>query len=368
MLDVDFHALAAAANSDGEFAIAGRFWNAALEITIGDTAVELLIVDGVIEGVGATGSHSGAHERVAVRAAEEDWAKLLSRRPPPGWVGVAGANGFSYEGDPLTRAAYYAAVRRIVELIRLQVNGVDEPLGIPGEDGLDEALVGRYVGLEVEGVRYRVYYEESGAPDGIPLVMQHTAGSDGRQWRHVLADADDGRDFRLLAYDLPFHGKSSPPTGVRWWEQQYMPTKAWLLEFLDAFSVALGLRRPVFMGCSIGGLMAPTSPPSAQRETAWAYGAGAPPVFFGDIVLYSTQFRLSEADARRIDTSQVAVYLLTGEYDPFAINGGAALLAGWIAGAHHHVIEAAGHFAPSDNPARFKAALDPVLKEIASGG
>ena len=41
-------------------------------------------------------------------------------------------------------------------------------------------IVGRYVYLDVEGIEYRVYFEEAG--EGIPLVCQHTAGSDGRQY------------------------------------------------------------------------------------------------------------------------------------------------------------------------------------------
>ena len=45
-------------------------------------------------------------------------------------------------------------------------------------------ITGRYVYVDVEGHEYRVYYEEAG--QGIPLVCQHTAGSDGRQYRHIL--------------------------------------------------------------------------------------------------------------------------------------------------------------------------------------
>ena len=40
-----------------------------------------------------------------------------------------------------------------------------------------EAATGRYVYLDVQGIEYRVYFEEAG--QGIPLICQHTAGSDG---------------------------------------------------------------------------------------------------------------------------------------------------------------------------------------------
>lgn len=49
-----------------------------------------------------------------------------------------------------------------------------------------EAIVGRYLALDFDGRRYRVYFEEAG--EGIPLLCLHTAGADGRQYRGVLAD------------------------------------------------------------------------------------------------------------------------------------------------------------------------------------
>ena len=44
-----------------------------------------------------------------------------------------------------------------------------------------EAITGRYMRLELEGRAHRLYFEEAG--QGIPLLLLHTAGSDGRQWR-----------------------------------------------------------------------------------------------------------------------------------------------------------------------------------------
>ena len=46
-----------------------------------------------------------------------------------------------------------------------------------------EAIVGRYFTLDVEGRAPRIYMEEAG--HGIPLVCLHTAGADGRQFRHL---------------------------------------------------------------------------------------------------------------------------------------------------------------------------------------
>jgi pimeloyl-ACP methyl ester carboxylesterase len=65
--------------------------------------------------------------------------------------------------------------------------------------------------ISVGGVQYRVYYEQTGP--GIPILMQHTAGTNGLQWRHVLSDPEYKKTFQLIAYDLPFHGKHSHRPG-----------------------------------------------------------------------------------------------------------------------------------------------------------
>ena len=67
-----------------------------------------------------------------------------------------------------------------------------------------ESITGRYVHLRLGGSSHRVYFEEAGT--GIPLVCLHTAGADGKQWRHVLNDPDITRYFRVLAFDMPRHG------------------------------------------------------------------------------------------------------------------------------------------------------------------
>ncbi|HSS82781.1 MAG TPA: hypothetical protein VLL30_03275, partial [Reyranella sp.] len=85
-----------------------------------------------------------------------------------------------------------------------------------------EPMTGRYLRLEIEGIPHRVYFEEAG--QGIPLVCLHTAGADGRQYRHLLADPEITRRFRVLAFDMPWHGKSTPPDG--WQAGEYRLTTA----------------------------------------------------------------------------------------------------------------------------------------------
>jgi len=80
--------------------------------------------------------------------------------------------------------------------------------------------------------------------------------SDGRQWRHLLEDPWLTERFRVIAWDLPYHGKSLPPDGVAWWQEPYKLTLAFFLDFIESFARELALDRPVFMGCSMGGHIA----------------------------------------------------------------------------------------------------------------
>src|SRR5258708_37774722 len=115
--------------------------------------------------------------------------------------------------------------------------------------GTIEPMVGRYIHVRVDGEMHGIYFEESGA--GVPLVCLDTAGSDGRQWRHLLADEEFAKKFRLIAFDMPWHGKSNPPTS--WTGEEYRLTTAGYTQIIRAFCKALKLNRPVVMGCSIGG-------------------------------------------------------------------------------------------------------------------
>ena len=276
-------------------------------------------------------------------------------------------------------------------------------------------VTGRYVYLDVQGVRYRVYYEEAGR--GIPLLLQHTASSDNRQWRHLLEDPDVTRHFRLLAPDAPYHGKSLPPPSVRWWEREYRLTKDFFEAFVLAFSRGLGLDRPAFMGCSMGGhlaidlaidlpdefravigleagmqtggtappelldwfyhprlsnefkpslmytMMAPQSPEALRRETVFVYTQGAPQVFKGDLNYYGIEHDVS-ATARTIDTDRVAVYILGGEYDWSGTPEVCQALADEVRGSHYTRMEALGHFPMCENPEAFKRYLLPVLEDV----
>ncbi len=77
-----------------------------------------------------------------------------------------------------------------------------------------DPIVGRYLYVDIAGAPHRIYFEEAGA--GIPLVCLHTAGSDARQYRHLLCNAEIISRYRVVAFDLPWHGRSLPAD--KWWQ------------------------------------------------------------------------------------------------------------------------------------------------------
>ena len=113
-----------------------------------------------------------------------------------------------------------------------------------------DPIVGKYIYLKIQGIEYRVYFEESGK--GIPILCQHTAGNDCQEWHHLLNDRDIASKYRIIAADLPYHGKSLPPESIEWWKKEYKLTKSFFIDFQVELSHALGLERPVYIGCSIG--------------------------------------------------------------------------------------------------------------------
>src|ERR1700757_988136 len=274
-----------------------------------------------------------------------------------------------------------------------------------------DKAVGRYVYLTVEGIDYRVYFEESGS--GIPLLLQHTAGVDARQWRFFLEDEEITRNFRLIAYDLPFHGKSLPPSSERWWEQEYRLTESFLKEFILGLSAALELDRPVFLGVSLGGYIAtdlalthadafraiigcevsaelhgldnplffhpqisdaakaaqmydamgPESPEACKRESTWLFSQAAPPVMLGDLYYVCNEHDLTET-AHKIRTDRTPLYLFNGEYDWVMPPSHGKELADRIKGARFEIMPGLGHFPMIENPAEFRKHILPVLREI----
>jgi pimeloyl-ACP methyl ester carboxylesterase len=400
--------------NDGEFKMLARHWTGSLTLSIGETTLTLALSNG--GPVAAAGGDGPGHFSLSGPASV--WEKLLSPVPPRGYNDIFPAMmaGLQPLGDPLTLWQYYPAIQRLLDLIRRELHGENQPhveATSKVAAGHVDSPIGRYIHVDIGGLDYRVYFEEAGA--GIPLLLQHTAGSHGSQWRHLFEMREITEHFRLIAYDLPYHGKSLPPDGVEWWASEYRLTREFAMAVPLALSEALGLQRPVFMGCSVGGLLAldlaryhpdafravislepalkiegsrdavvgfwhpqvsnefkarvmlgltsPTSPDARRMETVFAYSAGWPPAFFGDLFYYIDDHDLT-TEATNIDTTRIPVFLLTGEYDYSATieHGQAAHEA--IKGSSFTVMDGIGHFPMSENPEAFAKYLLPALATI----
>jgi pimeloyl-ACP methyl ester carboxylesterase len=276
-----------------------------------------------------------------------------------------------------------------------------------------EPVIGRYMHLDLFGRPHRLYVEEAG--EGTPLLCLHTAGSDGRQYRGLMNDSRVTAKHRVIAFDMPWHGKSSPPSG--WHDVEYQLTSAQYTTMILEVMSALELDKPILIGCSIGGriclhlalehperfraiiglqagahvdpyydlnflhrpdvhggevagaivsgLVGPDAPDSERWETLWHYMQGGPGVFKGDLYFYRVDGDLREK-VKAIDTRVCPLYLLTGEYDFSCTAEDTLRTAGQIPGVEVQIMKEVGHFPMSENPAKFREYILPVLAKIAA--
>ena len=399
--------------ADPELRLAVRHWTGGLRFGIGDQWLGFTVVDGAIS---ADVPEMGP-DIVQVSGPADVWSPLLmSPSPPFGQLTVlAGLGDGGLRRSPTEEMLYWQyapAAERAAELLSEPM--ADRPLAFEsGETPRHDNPVGRYVHLDLEGQDYRLYYEEAG--QGIPLLMQHTAGAHGAQYRHLFEEPAITDRFRLIAYDLPYHGKSLPPVGPRWWEQEYQLKGSFLRQIPLALAAALDLERPAFMGCSVGGLMAldlalhhpddfravislegalkiggnpdgltgfwspqvsnqskarmmeslcaPSSPEVYVKEVSQVYSAGWPAAFLGDLYYYLVDFDITER-AHEIDTERVGVHILTGEYDWSGTVALGQAAKDAIPGSTHTVMTNVGHFPMQENPTEFIKYLLPVLDLI----
>ena len=371
----------------------------------------------VIDGTGARlGQACAERADFTLAATAAAWRELGTPEARPGFQTLSAMR----RTRALVVTGDMVAFNRHLLLLERLFARLDEPEPDAAEpvSPLIEPITGRYLRLAIAGRACRVYFEEAG--EGIPLVCLHTAGSDSRQYRALLNDPEITCRFRVVAFDLPWHGKSSPPAGFQ--RETYRLTTDGYVETIIAVIDALGLDRPVVMGCSIGGrvvihlamrhpdrlraviglqsalhaedrsigdpapemvlhrpdihcsetagalmagMIAPRSPAPERWETMWHYMQGGPGVFHGDLHYYFEDGDLRNAPVDGLRGSPCPVYLLSGEHDVSATPQMGRELAERIGAAHFEVMRDVGHFPMSENPGVFRDYLLPVLGQIA---
>jgi len=400
--------------ADPELARRGRHLDADVLLTLGAESWLLAIRAGRVLEL-RRGPFVLPSFALALRISEEGAAKFLSPQPVPGWhdlLALRRQGALQIEGDTTIFFAHLLWFKGALGLLRDVPVPAVEPARPWGEPSF-EPISGRYLRMDIEGRPHRVYVEEAG--EGVPLLLLHTAGSDGRQWRDLLNDSDVTRRFRCVAFDMPWHGKSSPPAG--WQRETYQLTTARYTGLIMAVARALKLDRPIVMGCSIGGrivldlaaehpealrgviglqgsaftgsyydlsvlhhprihggevcsglvsgLVGPSAPEAGKWETLWHYAQGGPGVFRGDLHFYAEEGDL-RGKLARIDTQRCPVALLTGEFDYSCRPEDTRATAAAIPGAEAVIMPGLGHFPMSENWPALKPHLMPVLERCLS--
>ncbi|TAN29974.1 MAG: alpha/beta hydrolase [Castellaniella sp.] len=394
------YAQIAATREDQEFIAAIRGLDNALDLGItedgdpgGIHAIEVL--------TGAPGS-----ERLIISAPAIVWENVMSACPPVGQHSLTAAlrsGAVKITGEALHIAQSLHALERLFEILRGQRDeGVDEPSL--------QSISGHYAVLTMpDGERIQVFTEESGKRDGPVLLMLHTAGADARQYHALMANESLQSDWRLVAFDMPGHGRSMPRQGHAW--RPHVLTKADYLGICQAFITQYLRRKIVILGCSMGaamalklakefpeevlaavaleapwkakgrrspmlchaqvnqvahnaayvrGLMSPISPLALRRRAAWIYGQGGFDIYGGDLIFYSDDFD-AEADLVGLSGENRIITLLTGAYDYSASPTDSGKVSAVIPGSRLIVMQDLGHFPMVENPSRL---LDYLLPEL----
>jgi pimeloyl-ACP methyl ester carboxylesterase len=411
---IEIEKFASYATSDKELAYTFRDYTGVVRLVIGAQNVDVTIDDGTIVSVIEDGQ---TEPRVTITAPDAFWDEYFTPGvPKPGYESLTGASltGVQIEGDfPNSIAPYYLALQRLFQVLRSAIAGDYERKSYTNPFKATDTATGHYIYVTSGDTESRVYYERAGTGP-VSLMLQATAGADGRQYRHLLADPAMQERFTMYAYDLPYHGRSLPPENVRWWEQAYTLTRDEIVGWVVAIADALDLDQPFFMGTSVGGQLAldlaaeaperfgafisvngwwkvpfpfsnepfrtpavspdyfpalnygaagPQSPEYNSHEVHWIYRANFGGIYAGDNDYFIDGHNLDE-NGSKIDAIAKPVYCVTGEYDPASHSEfGAPAVVERVPGVKHFILKGLGHFAPSDDPIGFGEAILPILDE-----
>lgn len=129
----------------------------------------------------------------------------------------------------------------------LDMSGTDEfrsLLASAADLGIAHDPHTRYRSRNIVLRQMRLHYLEWGAADAPPIVLLHGGHQSAHSWD--LVSLHLARRFRVLALDQRGHGDSE-------WARDIGYTNDEMSRDAEAFIAALGLRRPILMGHSMGG-------------------------------------------------------------------------------------------------------------------
>lgn len=380
----------------------------ALALRVGGDEVKLTFANGGFQLSDAT-----SEPLISITASAEAWDKVLQSPPPPTFHSFTALDlvnpDFKVEAEPLVLAQARPVLERLVERL------VDAPpvTLTPSRRSLSQ-VAGAWHEVTIRGIPHDIYVESAG--QGVPVLFLHTAGADSRQFIAQLSDIELASRFQMTAPDLPFHGRSMPPTG--WDGGDYKLDLAtyrdWCIAILEqvigtraivvggsmgaAMALVLAAERPDLLlgivaveppllskgrrnlfqhhvavhgalhnASYVRGLMSPLSPESDRRMAAWIYSQGAPGIYGGDLAFYSDEFD-GAVVAGKIDAKRTPVALLSGDYDYSATPADGRQLANLIPGSFFKVMPGLGHFPMCENPNLFRGYLSQSLDHVTAAG
>ena len=247
---------AEASNRDPEVQAHGKYFTCAYLLDMGAHTFVVRVVSGEVVEVATDPGPLDVPYQFAIRASAETWRNFGVAVPAPMYHGSGprpSSETWRLEGDVLSPdaepALHHPPDRTAARRQRspgLKVKEIRHGKHLTGHRSL------RHGGGRRPAVQGLLL--ENGT--GQPLVCQHTAGCHNHQWRGLLEDPEITANYRVIAYDLPRHGKSDPPENTEWWTEEYKLTADHFTKFIVALCDALELENLIFMGSSFGGNVA----------------------------------------------------------------------------------------------------------------
>jgi pimeloyl-ACP methyl ester carboxylesterase/putative sterol carrier protein len=398
-------------NEDPVCQSTGRFFDAIITFGIGEDSYTFHVQQGAVTNIDQS-VEPPSNNAFVLTGTVDTWEGLFAPLPAPGYQGIFAAiatGHLAFEGDMnvlLRHMDAFAAWTKAGKKLNGGAVQVENP---PLPDSYQ--AIGRFVNISLHGETSRVFYLEVG--QGIPVLLQHTAGNSCEQWHYLLEDRELTKRFRFIAWDLPGHGKSDPRPNTTSDEDHFL-TSEYATDFVTTFARTLNLDKPIFIGCSLGGVfalhlaerhpeqfrglvaMSASIPTSGFFEDWWInptinthlmMSGFQDQVTGPDVSEYDRQFNIKSqcslprimrddvylwgvenADPgriERIDASKVPLYMLAGEYDTLAAVEAIEKSAKEIGPeVTFRELKGVGHFAITENYSRFRPVLVEILNEI----
>lgn len=255
---------------------------------------------------------------------------------------------------------------------------------------------GNYVSIDDRNL----YYETSGS--GFPVVFIHTAGTDGRIWKHFVERLP--QNIQAIVPDLPGHGKSWPWTN---WRKTRVDV-AFYADSMVKFIDTLKLDKVLVVGCSIGADIAlmlakllegravasvviegaamthtfpeevilKTEPGNVERafdfcgrnakkqyieDLLWIRSSNNRDIYVTDLLAWNN-FDYS----KELATTNTRVYLMRGEDDPVVTESMLEETSKILKKGSKTTLRGLGHYPMIEDPEAFMEMLEPIFKEVIS--